>query len=388
MAESNWYEIKFLESASNVKQLVKRAIGKTPSTKIAGEISVCLQQGRMFFETARSSPVQIRPLQIFYGILGFSKALVLARNITTLDTLPHTHGIRDVSASNSQLKKLAVRIDNNGTFQRFNDVVASLNRIHYFGKSNMPAWHLLPFTNSELLNGKELSFAEILARVPYLQHLYEKTFNEPAKTWHIQIMYWDEYDGYTDIRIDDPNIYTDRDSLKTLVNKWRSKFPFLKQWYFIEATHAWGNAIIHFCNVSNAGVDEFSVENLTQEGITFKQVQNLPQNDFSYKRIPFTEILQPIAGGITGSHQYAIEPYDGQFISEYSLHYLGMYLLSSLVRYRPQIWGHAISKSVTQNSPADDQALALIENFMDVVLSGFPRMVVESIGINLAEVSS
>jgi len=74
-----------------------------------------------------------------------------------------------------------------------------------------------------------------------------------------------------------------------------------------------------------------------------------------------------------------IEGYGGAFISEYALHYLGMFLLSSLVRYRPQIWSHAIKASVTREKPADDRALAFIEKFMDLTINGFPNMAIEAI---------
>jgi hypothetical protein len=46
-----------------------------------------------------------------------------------------------------------------------------------------------------------------------------------------------------------------------------------------------------------------------------------------------------------------------------ALQFLGSFLLSSLVRYRPQIWQNSISQSVTAESPADDRALSLIEKF-------------------------
>jgi hypothetical protein len=57
-----------------------------------------------------------------------------------------------------------------------------------------------------------------------------------------------------------------------------------------------------------------------------------------------------------------------------------MFLLSSVVRYRPQTWGHAISRSVTEENAADDRALALIESFMGNAGS-FPGMIAEAIYI-------
>jgi hypothetical protein len=97
------------------------------------------------------------------------------------------------------------------------------------------------------------------------------------------------------------------------------------------------------------------------------------------EHIPFTSILPALAGGTTNTVTTAMQPYDGVSLSEFSTQFMGCFLLSSLVRYRPQIWQKAISRSVSANSPADDMALALIEQFNDVVVSGFPELVVHAI---------
>jgi hypothetical protein len=74
-----------------------------------------------------------------------------------------------------------------------------------------------------------------------------------------------------------------------------------------------------------------------------------------------------------------MQPINGVKLNEYSLQFLGSFLLSSLVRYRPQIWQHAISRSFTEPRPADDRSLSLIEKFLNEVLIGFPEMVVRVI---------
>ena len=80
-----------------------------------------------------------------------------------------------------------------------------------------------------------------------------------------------------------------------------------------------------------------------------------------------------------------VEPYQGEYISECSLYYLGMYLLSSLVRYRPQVWAHSISRSVTSEKSADDRALAIIEAFMGRAITQFPNMVINALKIKIEQ---
>jgi hypothetical protein len=105
--------------------------------------------------------------------------------------------------------------------------------------------------------------------------------------------------------------------------------------------------------------------------------------DTSYKRIDFHEILPPLSGGLRKGHQSMVEPYQGEYLSEYALYYLGMFLLSSLVRYRPQVWAHSLSRSVTNEKSADDRALALIEEFMSKAITEIPNMVINALNIKI-----
>ncbi len=47
-----------------------------------------------------------------------------------------------------------------------------------------------------------------------------------------------------------------------------------------------------------------------------------------------------------------------------------------LVRYRPQTWMHGLSRSVMPDTPADDQAISLIEGFLGLNSGSIPAMVV------------
>jgi len=41
---NDWYDIKFLESAINVRELIGSSTGRKPSARIAREIAVCIQR--------------------------------------------------------------------------------------------------------------------------------------------------------------------------------------------------------------------------------------------------------------------------------------------------------------------------------------------------------
>src|SRR6202035_4012047 len=153
---------RFLESCENLKPLVQKRFGREPSTSVAREIAACLQQGRLFYEAAGKSPLEIRPLQLFYGMVGFSKALIVARHGRSLSTLPQKHGLKDISAHNSRIAELRIKIGNAGTFQDFNDVVAELSHLRYTNNDAKLCTVLLPSAKSDRLRDAEISLQEIL----------------------------------------------------------------------------------------------------------------------------------------------------------------------------------------------------------------------------------
>jgi YaaC-like protein len=330
-------------------------------------------QGRLFFEIAQASPLQIRPLQIYYGVVGFAKAVVLAIKVAQVDTLVQSHGLSDITAQNSKIEDLAVKVLQAGTFQEFNNVVAPLGRFSFY-VAQKTEWIAKPFDSADKLADRKIAIRDIFARIPDLQELYEKTFRAPSQTCLINL---NHNSGFIELRIDDPEHFTSRESLTGLVKKWRGRFRFLEKWRFLRAVIAWDNSILWFCNAAKEGIDEFSEEHLSERHGEFHAE---PESEIHRAtRLDLRDLVPPLSEQSPKTMPYAIEPYNGVHLSEEALWFLASYLLSTLVRYRPQIWQHAISRSFSADAPADDRCLALVEKLLDVVLSGFPSMVVNRI---------
>lgn len=375
--KNDWYEIKFLESATNVRELIGNATGRKPNAGIAREIAVCIQQGRLFFEAAAEAPIQIKPLQIYYGVVAFAQAVIVATQCNSLSTLKRTHGLTDITQDDAGIEDLTLRIEKMGTFQEFNDAIAPLGRVWYYDNS-MPRWYDKPFDVAAGLSGQQISITDILARAPGLSDKFGQTFGSSGKTLRIDLHFPMPYTGHCDLRIDDPFLFTDRASLVDLVKRLRAEYPFLERWRFTGAVHGWGNSIITFDNTDKRTDDDLSEESLTQaDNNSFVASRVLTGSDRSI--VPAIEILVPLSGGYVHSMTYAMQPINNVKLHEYALQFLGTFLLSSLVRYRPQIWQNAISRSVTAQSAADDRALSLVEKFLDDTLSEFPDMVVRVI---------
>jgi hypothetical protein len=375
----DWYDIKFLESADNVSELVKWSTGRKPSAGIAREISVCIQQGRLYFEAANGAPIQIKPLLIYYGVVGFAQAVIVAVSNLSLSTLARGHGLTNITPLDGGVESLILRFEKSGTFQEFNDAIAPLGRIVYYD-NYMPKWYQKPFDSASGLTGQDISIKEILARIPRLAGRFRQTFGSPAKMTGIMLHFATPNTGRCELRIDDPDLYTDRIGLAAAVQRWRADYPFLTRWRFVEATHAWGNAVLTFDNAPASDEDDMAFANLVLASNNGFANARVIMGGAGNIFVPAEDILPPLSGGyVRSADTYVLQPVAGVTLSEYSLQFSACFLLSSLVRYRPQIWQNAISRSVTQHKSADDRSLSLIEQFLDEVLNGFPNMVVHVI---------
>lgn len=375
---NDWYDIKFLESATNVRELISNSKSRKLSAGIAREIAVCIQQGRLFFEAAAEAPIQIKPLQIYYGVVAFAQAVIVATKCNSLSTLARAHGLTDITKNDAAIEGLTLRVESSGTFQEFNDAISPLGRIWYFDNS-MSNWYEKPFDVTTELSGQTIAITDILARVPGLSDKFSQTFGSPGKAIPISLYFSEPHTGHCTLRIDDSFLFTDRASLIGFVKKLRAEYPFLARWRFTDAVLAWDNSIINFDNAGGRMDDDLSEESLIQVNNNGFATNRAITSDVQ-STVPAAEILVPLSGGYVGSTQtYAMQPIKNVKLNEYALQFLGAFLLSSLVRYRPQIWQNAISRSVTAQGAADDRALSLIEKFLDDTLSGFPDMVVRVI---------
>jgi hypothetical protein len=341
-----------------------------------------MQQGRLFYETARNTPLEIRPLEQFYGMAGFAKAMVLSRRLVRLSALPQAHGLRDVSQTGCRLADLTVQIQRRGVFQEFNNIVAPLDRIRYLDRSGRRHVRYVGSAESARLADVEFSLRQILSRIPGLEELFLQTFGEAANTESISL---DDtmMPGLWNIRVWDPELFTDRDAVRRIVDGWRTRFPFLDRWRVHSAQHAWGRSLINFVAADREGFDEFDEAHFPAgPSGGFSAILNVPPGS-APPPIPFDRFA-PLAGGYTNAAvQHATSPVrENVYLSEFSVHFIALYLLSSLVRYRTSSWSHAISRSATSDYPADDQALALIEKFLELNAEAMPSFVVTVLNPN------
>jgi hypothetical protein len=357
------FGLQFLESAENVKSAISRATNRTPNSDTARGIAICLQQGRMFFESAYAAPLEIRPLLFYYGMAAYAKAVVCAKGLKALTTLPESHGLSDVSAHNSRVADLRLKITGRGIFHEFNDAVSKSEYLAYFQGTSFKKHHI-PMASSDHLEGKLISFKEILARSLHTPGLYEATFSEKAKVQAFDFQLSPNFEIAT-LQVVVTDQIESRESLLQIVRDLRARHDVLKEWRLVSASTHWDKTYLVFDSMSFDPANELSDTVFVANGNGFSTAL------FDSACRDYLKLFCPVYGGLSGGHPYFFAPIEGAYISEPSLHLMGMFLLSSLVRYRPQIWVHSLSRFSSCTKPADDQVLALVERFMETTASSF-----------------
>jgi len=378
MNKEDSISIKLLESTTNLRRLASKTLGFELSADKANQICTCLQQGRLFYEAAENAPWEIKPLLVYYGLVAFSTAVTLVRTKSKLEMLPQSHGLSDNSKNDTNMENLIVKVEEKrGTFHEMNEVFRCLERLilrlDYLTTVKLPC----PGSTSTELTNKTMTLKEIMARIPGLEDTYHDTFGEEPSVIgcsHFSVQeqggkkrgeFWVHAYKHTSL--------TDLASFKAFIEHLRAKFTFLKKWRPI---HLQATGII-FANIPPIKGDEFSEDLWRKTEYDYRSNAAIGEGG---KTEPsgFLRACEPVAGGLT-ENTAIIQAFDGVHINEFALHYLGMFSLSSLVRYRPNIWANAISRRAIGDKPVDDRALALIENFVELSLTVVPRTVLAGI---------
>jgi hypothetical protein len=360
-------EIQYLESTENLRKNIQRTHGWTPNAGQAEGIAACLRQGRLFYEAAKRAPLEIRPLELYYGTAAYAKALILSsdrgRNINTLQ---QSHGIKDRSAHNARLSGLAIEVNQRGTFQEFNDCVRTLNVFRPLSMDGSNVHFRFDCAASGDMVGMNLSLKEIFGRLPGLESLYRATFDEREEFDVVSVVGPDE--GFTwTVQIAPPPWGRDIGNLIALLTECRRRMPFLQRWTFHQASYVAGTSV-QFLNAPPLE-DELNPEAIRIEQWGFHA--NPPPFSRYFRDIEVA--LGHLVGDTVGG--YYPQPINGLHFAPQSLQFLALHLLSSLVRYRPATWMHALSRSSSNGRAADDAMLALIEAFMESVQSNMPKFV-------------
>jgi hypothetical protein len=307
--------------------------------------------------------------------MAFATAIILVQTRKVLANLVPSHGV--LQGVGNTLADTVATIKKSGTFIDFNDVVCNFDGVSYIAGTKRFI-KKLPSSSSVGLFGKNISLKEILSRLPGLGDIYFITFNERPKNKNI-LLFVDSNESNAQIQIWDQDIACTQDHLSRLVNNLRESYPFLQKWCLISASVHYERTVLDFKNLEKNIVNDLSESFLIKQGESDFTANQSTLN--SMDKFNFIESLQPLTGALLKGNQHASESFEGEYISEFSLYYLGAFILSSVARYRPNMWMSAITHSVIANEAGGDAMLAILEKFMDIAIDHIPKMVVSAFGV-------
>lgn len=371
----SWQDYKFLESASNVKAALTKALDRQPSAGLATEVATCLRQGRMFFESAKDAPLDIRPLLVQYGVIAMGKALAASRTLKPMNTFTQSHGLSDTSEYNANLEELRLTVLGAGSFHEFNDAARVLDVFRHYGPKHDYRKVFVEYAPSSEFAGKSFSFHDLFSRLPEQMALYASTFDQPSNCLDTHI--YADNDGTAALTVKILNQpVVDLAMVQATVAKLRVDYPLLEHWALYEATGDYGELSLKFLNLDRNVAPDTTRIDIGPRDFLNDPISELPAPPIAVDRMPL-----PIYGSlfVGGNGVGCIRTLDGINTSLYAIVYMATFMLGSLVRYRPQTWVHALTSKVTRDRASDDHSVALVEAFLDHVLDRFPVATMQGI---------
>ena len=360
--------LRHLESRNAIASRMLAISGRRPNAAQTDFASSCLLHGRLFWDSAKSAPLETKPLLLYYGAAAFAKALVIASRGCLPQHLSQAHGLACKPGDRDLIANFTVKAQGNGLFQEFNDLAAQLNRLKYFVASD-PRVQSLPAASSAQLAALEMSLLDCLSRQPLLAATYALCTGSQSNS--LLLMLHDQTHIGADwfcIRTDVPGNYDGLDQLSEKAHEVRARFPFLSQWCLGQAANAWGHTILEFYNCATVPGE------LESAMVSGSWSQRHPTACFDAMTT-----LPPLAGGWADGYTAAITPLNGHTISEFSIMFAALLGLSSLVRYHPHTWTACVHRRPLAGRAIDDSLLPVISEFLASVESSFPKFVAEAL---------
>jgi hypothetical protein len=343
----------FFESGKNLKRYLASAAGYSPNTSQAGDISACLRQGREFLRLSTGADLMTKPITLYYGMACLAKALALSLGCPrSLASFPSRHGLKVPSGYGAAMVDLKVGVEGkDGLFHRF---VGALEQVAGFPVALQLGKVLISLAGAaEPSNVGDFTatLKDLLLRIVGVEDFLRETFAEAP----LNVPVVD-----TGMRYFGPEDWQPRATLTVRLPagtdaKWLLELhPKLKHW---------------------------RIDGSDGSGVSF---DNLPptlsgrpsQDDEGPLLQPLDQLLMPLTRGPSDDWRI-VGAVNGLTIPEPAIQLAAMFLLSSIARYRPDVWSVFSSFSPDHESL---QVRALLEAVFDRALTSFPLQVLAALG--------
>jgi hypothetical protein len=332
-----WEYLKRYQSSSFVQKKLKKEIKVNRNlikTK-SDQISSLMVQCESYYQASTHSTLEIKPLILYYGMVGLSKCLILSGDNTyTLSALApsnsdhSTHGLTVAPLAGSAADA-AIR-DGNNIDCEFCYVRTTPNKVGLYNLLRQC------YSNTIIPNNTRFSVKDLLSFVPELYKEYQSYFQSKPNVWHcdshfgvksltdsIQLIMFRDWDFV--IQRNKPN-----EKYRATITKC---FPELLSLYTLQPN----SDDKYMLNNDATSIDDC---------IYVSQLQTLDT--------------------------YAFRKYQRFCLSDFDIHFILMYVLSNLVRYRQDKWSRLIRR-------VDNDEIFLIESFIEISQFKYPYLILREL---------
>ena len=180
--EEIWSRLGLFQSRDVLERRYKAHHGGELSAGKADEIIAHLQQARQYFLSAESAGVLAGPLEQYYGVLAFARAIVLYRQPRQREaTLKRSHGLDAAMPNGGSPEDIQITVTQ-GTFHELleatrNSEMISIDQPHPGRVTTSQRFiQILPPPGA----GAQFSFLDLLSRIPGVKEHYEEAFAAAA----------------------------------------------------------------------------------------------------------------------------------------------------------------------------------------------------------------
>lgn len=330
-----WEYLKRYQSSSFVQKKLRKEIATNRGliNLKAAQIASLMVQSEKYYEAAASAPLEIKPLILYYGMVGLSKCLILSGdNIYTLSALApdnrnhSTHGLKfGAQDTNDITIRDGKRISNEFCYVATSPTIIGLYNLLRSCYSNTP-----------IPNNTRFTVQDLLSLIPEIYKEYLAYFRQKPRSWGAS----------ANFGANNPN-----DTIQVI------KFV---DWYShsqrINRRERYANCILRcFPELNTLYTREPNTDD------RFKLNNNAVNiDDYIY------------VSQLMTLETFALKRLSGFSFSDIDVHFILMYILSNLVRYRQDKWSRLIRR-------LDNDEMFLVESFIEVSSIKFPYLILREL---------
>src|SRR5579859_3053657 len=189
-----WSRLALFTSREILERKYEERHRRELSAGKAREIIAHLEQARQYFESADSAGVLAGPLEQYYGVLAFARAIILLRNPGAREgTLKKGHGLSASLRADCGIDKLELEVSG-GTFHELLEATGNAETLVLRDATQEVAG----FMNNVLLSqtlpkppiGSRFSFLDLLARTPPLARLFGESLETRPSSYECNVVLW------------------------------------------------------------------------------------------------------------------------------------------------------------------------------------------------------